>query len=144
MLHNSINSLSDWLKRWTIKLNENKSVHVAFALKCGYCPPVFLNKVMTKFLSKILWSISRDSPWQTIDLEDSHVSKWFTTEHTTCKIKLDSLIFINWKVNFFYTKLSFKPYGLQLWGFYLDLKPKHYSKASIENPPVDIEFSMVC
>lgn len=33
MLQNSLNSVSDWLRRLRIKVNVNKSIHVTFTLK---------------------------------------------------------------------------------------------------------------
>lgn len=45
LLQNGLNDISNWLKKWRIKANENKSINVTFTLKKGTCPPVKLNNL---------------------------------------------------------------------------------------------------
>lgn len=45
LLQKSINNISDWLKKWRIKVNESKSVHVTFTLGRKKCPSVTLNNI---------------------------------------------------------------------------------------------------
>lgn len=45
ILQDHLNEVENWLKKWKIKVNENKSVHVTFTLNKGTCPPILLNKV---------------------------------------------------------------------------------------------------
>lgn len=42
-LQNGLNGIQEWLKKWRMKANENKSVHVTFTLRRSTCPPVTLN-----------------------------------------------------------------------------------------------------
>jgi hypothetical protein len=43
MLQMHLDQFEVWLQRWRIQANETKSVHVAFPLRHGNCPPVQLN-----------------------------------------------------------------------------------------------------
>lgn len=45
-LQNHLNILELWLKKWRIRVNETKSVHVTFTLKKSICPPVALNNTL--------------------------------------------------------------------------------------------------
>lgn len=38
-----LNKIDEWLKRWRIAINTEKSTHVSFSLRRGDCPAVFLN-----------------------------------------------------------------------------------------------------
>ena len=40
-----LRNLQTWFRKWELKANEAKSVHVAFTLKSDVCPPVTLNGV---------------------------------------------------------------------------------------------------
>src|SRR5204863_76548 len=42
-LQNHLDKLQLWFKKWRIKVNESKSVHVTFTMRRETCPPVFLN-----------------------------------------------------------------------------------------------------
>lgn len=44
-LQKGLNKIQIWLKRWRIKANETKSVHVTFTNRKGNCPPVTLNNI---------------------------------------------------------------------------------------------------
>jgi len=35
--------MTDWYKKWRVKINSTKSVHITFTLKQGHCPNVFIN-----------------------------------------------------------------------------------------------------
>lgn len=37
--------VENWLNKWKLKVNENKSVHVTFSLRKGQCPPITLNDI---------------------------------------------------------------------------------------------------
>jgi hypothetical protein len=43
ILQMHLDQFEEWLKRWRIKANETKSVHITFALRPGTRPPVQLN-----------------------------------------------------------------------------------------------------
>jgi hypothetical protein len=42
-LQNHLNLLQQWLRKWKIKVNNNKSVQIMFTTKATECPPVMLN-----------------------------------------------------------------------------------------------------
>lgn len=42
-LQESLDNIEIWLKKWRLKANETKSIHVTFTLRKGSCPPVMLN-----------------------------------------------------------------------------------------------------
>jgi len=43
LLQNGLDAIQTWMRKWKIQANDQKSVHVTFALKRGNCPPVTLN-----------------------------------------------------------------------------------------------------
>jgi hypothetical protein len=43
-LQNHLNLLQQWLCKWKIKVNNNKSVQIMFTTKSTGCPPVMLNE----------------------------------------------------------------------------------------------------
>jgi len=43
MLQTNLNAMQEWLKKWRIKANESKSVHVTFTTRRETCPRVTLN-----------------------------------------------------------------------------------------------------
>ena len=42
-LQEQLNMLEEWLKKWRIEVNTQKSVQITFSLRHGKCPPVSLN-----------------------------------------------------------------------------------------------------
>lgn len=46
-LQHALHDVTDWLKRWKFRVNEEKSTYITFITRKGRCPPVTLNdKVM--------------------------------------------------------------------------------------------------
>jgi hypothetical protein len=43
-LQSQLYRIEDWLKKWRVKVNTAKSVHVTFTLRRQMCPPTFLNR----------------------------------------------------------------------------------------------------
>jgi len=41
-----LNHLSEWYKKWRVKMNKKKSTHITFILKQGLCPNITLNNVL--------------------------------------------------------------------------------------------------
>lgn len=39
----AINKIEEWLKKWNIKVNADKSTHVTFTLRKGDCPAITMN-----------------------------------------------------------------------------------------------------
>jgi hypothetical protein len=44
-LQTNLDAMQKWLKRWRIKANEDKSVHVTFTTQRETCPTVHINNV---------------------------------------------------------------------------------------------------
>jgi len=42
-LQTALHEIQQWLKKWRMKVDETKSVHVTFTLKRSVCPSVQLN-----------------------------------------------------------------------------------------------------
>lgn len=45
-LQKHLNNLRTWLRKWKIKVNETKSIHITFALRYGDCPSVKFNNLI--------------------------------------------------------------------------------------------------
>jgi hypothetical protein len=43
-LQSHLNELQEWFRKWRIKANESKSIHITFTLRKSQCPTVFLNQ----------------------------------------------------------------------------------------------------
>ena len=43
LVQNHLNIISIWLKKWNICVNAEKSTHITFTLRKGYCSPIVLN-----------------------------------------------------------------------------------------------------
>jgi hypothetical protein len=48
-LQTSINQISNWTKRWRIKMNESKSVHINFTNKSGQQIPIIINNAQIPY-----------------------------------------------------------------------------------------------
>ena len=46
IVQTQLNVISNWLKNWNIKVNEEKSNHVTFSLKKGAVPPFILKELL--------------------------------------------------------------------------------------------------
>jgi hypothetical protein len=44
-LQTNLDAIQKWLKRWRIKANKSKSVHITFTTQREICPPVHINSV---------------------------------------------------------------------------------------------------
>jgi hypothetical protein len=55
-LQSKLDAIQKWLKKWRIKANESKSVHITFITCRDNCPPVHINKCT--FLNNKMSSIS--------------------------------------------------------------------------------------
>ena len=43
-LQDHLSSVGDWLRRWRIKVNQAKSMHVTFTNRSGQCPPIYTDE----------------------------------------------------------------------------------------------------
>jgi hypothetical protein len=44
-LDRTYNAIQNWFKKWRMKANESKSIHVPFTTRRETCPPVHINNV---------------------------------------------------------------------------------------------------
>jgi hypothetical protein len=42
-LQTDILAIQDWFKKWRMKANESKSIHVTFTTRREMCPPIHIN-----------------------------------------------------------------------------------------------------
>jgi hypothetical protein len=63
-LQTDLLAIQDWFKKWRMKANESKSVHVTFTTQRETCPPVHINNVqLSKKMSSILgYTLTGDLP----------------------------------------------------------------------------------
>jgi hypothetical protein len=43
-LQDHLSSIGYWLRKWRIKVNQAKSMHVTFTNRTGHCPPIFIDQ----------------------------------------------------------------------------------------------------
>ena len=118
-LQTAINEVSNWTKKWRIKLNESKSVHVDFSYKDISQRSLYLdNNIIpysnsAKYLgmtldAKLRWKEHVKKKKEALDLKFSKMY-WLIGRHSTLSIYNKLLIY----------KQVLKPvwtYGIQLWG----------------------------
>ena len=110
--------VEDWLKKWRIKVNETKSVHVTFTLRKGNCPVISLNgeevpqKDGYKYLGvhldrRLTWKKHIDTKISEIRLKSRQLY-WLLGKHSKLKLEYKLLLY----------KSMLKPiwqYGCQMW-----------------------------
>ncbi|KAL1460251.1 hypothetical protein WDU94_012177 [Cyamophila willieti] len=118
-LQNHLDSLQLWLKKWRIKVNESKSVHVTFTLKKSLCPPVALNNTLiprdtkVRYLGihldqKLTWKHHIQMKKTQLDLK---YKKMFWLLGPNSKLSIENKLLLY--------KMILKPvwtYGIELWG----------------------------
>src|SRR5204863_491660 len=114
-----LDKLQLWFRKWRIKVNESKSVHVKFTMRRETCPPVFLNSHLlpqseqAKYLGMHL---DRGLTWQ----------KHIFTKRLQLGLKLRKIYWLigrksqlSLSSKLLLYKAILKPvwtYGIQLWG----------------------------
>lgn len=119
VLQNELNLIQNWLQKWNIKVNTEKSIHVTFTLRSGNCPEVTLNGTSIPTSNNVKYLglyLDRRLTWR------KHIEK--KREHLNIKTKKmfwllgpKSQLSLENKIILYKTIL--KPvwtYGLQLWG----------------------------
>jgi hypothetical protein len=48
-----INKINEWAKKWRIKVNQNKSMHISFILRIQTCPTVQMGNVALKIKPEV-------------------------------------------------------------------------------------------
>lgn len=111
--------LQNWLHKWRIKVNEQKSTHVTHTLKRSECPPVYLNNVQipqadgARYLglhldSKLTWKKHIMNKRKELDLK---IKKMYWLFGKKSPLSLANKILLY--------KAVIKPvwtYGIELWG----------------------------
>lgn len=119
LLQSSLNSVSCWLKRWRIKVNGSKCVHITFTTRRQSCPPVSLQGVQIPVANEVKYlgmHLDRRLTWRThiftkrkqlgIKLRQMY---WLMGSGSPVSIDIKLLIY----------KAILRPiwtYGIQLWG----------------------------
>ena len=77
-----LDKLQLWFRKWRIKVNESKSVHVTFTMRRETCPLAFLNNQLLQTIRTC--KIPRNAFGQKTDMAKTHLYKtfatWFKTE----------------------------------------------------------------
>uniref|UniRef100_A0A2S2Q1W5 Putative RNA-directed DNA polymerase n=1 Tax=Sipha flava TaxID=143950 RepID=A0A2S2Q1W5_9HEMI len=110
--------MADWYKKWRVKINSTKSVHITFTLKLGHCPNVSINntQIPTSDAVKYLGlHLDKRLTW------NNHIKTKRLLLNSRSRIlkSLYSNQFTNLKTKIIIYKSLLKPiwtYGLQLWG----------------------------
>lgn len=118
-LQASLNNIQAWLKKWKIRINESKSIHVTFTLRRGICPAVLINNQMITQKNEVKYlglHLDRRLTWRT------HIF----TKRKQMGLKLRQLYWLigkksqlNLTNKILIYKAILKPiwtYGIQLWG----------------------------
>lgn len=119
LLQVHLNKTQDWLKKWRIKINSSKCVHVTFTTKRDTCPPVSINgqeipiaeeaKYLGIHLDKRLtWRKHIFTKRKQLGLKLRSMY-WMLSRNSALSIEMKLLIY----------KAILKPvwtYGIQLWG----------------------------
>uniref|UniRef100_A0A1B6KCY8 Reverse transcriptase domain-containing protein n=1 Tax=Graphocephala atropunctata TaxID=36148 RepID=A0A1B6KCY8_9HEMI len=119
ILQTSLNELSDWLKKWKIEVNENKSSHLTCTLRTQTCPPVSLNNVQLPQVTEVKYlgmHIDRRLTWR------SHI--WqkrlqLNTKYRKMTWLLSGKSHLSLENRILLYKTVLKPiwtYGISLWG----------------------------
>lgn len=116
---NYLDNLQRWLKKWRIKVNENKSAHITFTLRKETCPTVEINNTpipqteTVKYLGlhldkKLTWKQHISKKRKQIDMKTREL-QWLIGRKSRVSTENKILIY----------KTVIKPiwtYGLELWG----------------------------
>lgn len=118
-LQNHLILIEKWLKKWRIKINETKSVHVTFTMKKSTCPPVALNNVLLPQASSVKYlgmHLDQKLTWrQHLEMKKKQLNIkyrkmfWLIGPHSKLSIQNKILLY----------KMVLKPvwtYGIELWG----------------------------
>jgi hypothetical protein len=114
-----LNLTQEWLKKWRIKINETKSVHITSTLREGRCPPVTIKNAeipivaMTKYLGmhldhKLSWRDHNVMKRKQIELKVKELY-WLLGRKSQLSIENKLLIY----------KTIIRPiwtYGIEIWG----------------------------
>lgn len=114
-----LDMLQNWLHKWRIKVNEQKSTHVTHTLKRSECPPVYLNNVQiphsdgARYLGlhldkKLTWKKHIINKRKELELKMRKMY-WLLGKKSTLSLENKILLY----------KAIIKPiwtYGIELWG----------------------------
>lgn len=110
--------MTDWYKKWRVKINSTKSVHITFTLKLGHCPNVFINNTpiptsdTVKYLGlhldkRLTWNKHLKTKRLLLNSRSRILKSLYSNQFTNLKTKITIY------------KSLLKPiwiYGIQLWG----------------------------
>ena len=119
IVQEELNLIQDWLKKWNIKVNTEKSVHVTFTLRRNDCLPVKLNGIHIPTSTSVKYlglHLDRRLTWQKhikMKREQLNIKTkkmyWLLGSHSNLSLENKLTLY----------KTILKPvwtYGIQLWG----------------------------
>lgn len=118
-VQNEINELDQWLRKWNVKVNCEKSQHITFTLRRNHCPSIDLNgstiprSETVKYLGMTL---DRRLTWKT-HIKNKREQLKIKTKKLYWLIGSKSQLNLENKLRIY--KVILKPvwsYGIQLWG----------------------------
>lgn len=115
----AVNAITDWTKKWKIKLNESKSTHIDFTNQRPNHTPVYIkNRVIpyentAKYLgmtldAKLRWKAHVKKKRQALDLRYKNMY-WLLGRHSTLSVYNKVLLYKQ-------VLMPVWTYGIQLWG----------------------------
>lgn len=115
----AINAITDWTKKWRIKLNESKSTHIDFTNQRPNHTPVYINSRVipyentAKYLgmtldAKLRWKAHVKKKRQALDLRYKNMY-WLLGRHSTLSVYNKVLLYKQ-------VLMPVWTYGIQLWG----------------------------
>ena len=118
-LQKHVQKIDNWLSKWKIKINENKSAHITFTLNKRTCPMIMMNNIIIPQKQKVKYlglHLDRRLTWK------YHIA----TKRKQIKLKLSKMYWMmgrNSKLSLDCKLLLYKSiimhiwtYGIQLWG----------------------------
>lgn len=119
MIQTELDKIQNWLHKWRIQINTEKSAHVTFAMRRGICPPVYLNSTEIPIRDSVKYlgmHLDRRLTWKShIKAKQQHLNiktkkmYWLLGSKSELDIENKLLLY----------KTILKPvwsYGIQLWG----------------------------
>lgn len=115
----AVNKIHDWTKKWRIKLNETKSVHINFSNKQeNYCPVYIDNKIIpyensAKYLgmtldAKLRWKVHVKKKRDELEIRFRKMN-WLLGRHSALSVQNKILLYKQ-------VLMPIWTYGIQLWG----------------------------
>ena len=139
-------TIQNWLQKWKIKVNENKSSHITFTLRKDNCPAISINQTVlpqvesVKYLGldfdrRLKWKVHITKKRKQTDLKSKEIN-WLIGKESNLSIENKILVY----------KAVIKPiwtYGIEL-GMCQQVQHSNYAESTIKNSQNHNKCSLVC